>query len=201
MYRAVAWLAGRDAIDPADEKRLLAAMDEHPVVSQPDGDRTVVEVGGVDPGDSLRRPDVESIVSIVAALPGVRDRLVDAQRDFARRHPRLVTEGRDQGSVVFPDASARFFLTASPEVRARRRAEQIVEKDGGSPDVGEILRGIEVRDRLDATRSEGPLIKPEGAIEIDTDSLDLQMVVERIVSIVRDSMPGGKSDHSEGTGC
>ena len=198
MYRAVAWLANREAIDPADEERLLDSMETHPVTSRRQGDRTMVLVGGVDPGESLRSPDVEAIVSIVAALPGVRDRLVEAQRDFARRHPRLVTEGRDQGSVVFPDATARFFLTATPEVRARRRAEQIVEH-GGQADVEEIRRGIESRDRLDATRTEGPLVKPEGAFEIDTDSLDLEAVVDRIVSIVHDSaggIPGGRSEET-----
>ena len=143
---------------------------------------------------------MESIVSIVAALPRVRDSLVDAQRDFARRHPRLVTEGRDQGSVVFPDATSRFFLTASPEVRARRRAEQIVE-NGGEADTDEIRRGIESRDRLDATRSESPLVKPEGAVEIDTDALGIEMVVDRIVSIVRQSMSSSSGDHSEGAEC
>ena len=200
MYRAVAWLANRNSIDPADQEGLLQAMQKHPVKSQPEGDRTMVMVGDIDPGESLRSPDVEAIVSIVAALPMVRDRLVDAQRDFARRHPRLVTEGRDQGSVVFPDATSKFFLTASPEVRARRRVEQIVD-NGGQADAQEIQRGIESRDRLDASRSEGPLVKPKGAVEIDTDALGLEAVVDRIVSVVQKSMHGMAGDHSEESGC
>ena len=200
MYRAVAWLVNRESIDPTDEDQVLQAMRKHPLKSEPEGDRAVVMVGDIDPGPSLRSPDVEAIVSIVAALPRVRDRLVDAQRDCARRHPRLVTEGRDQGSVVFPDATSRFFLTASPEVRARRRMEQIVE-NGGHADAREIQRGIESRDRLDASRSESPLVKPKGAIEIDTDDLDLEAVVDRIVSIVRRSMPGSSDDRPEENGC
>lgn len=198
MYRAVAWLADRESLDPTDEGSVLDAMDSHPLRPSPDGDRTIVTVGGVDPGDSLRGADVESIVSIVAALPRVRDRLVEAQQEFAGRHPRLVTEGRDQGSVVFPDATAKFFLTASPQVRARRRAEQIVEA-GGEADVEEILEGIESRDRLDATRSEGPLVRPDDSVEIDTDSLEQDAVTDRIVQLVRAAVARGSSRGTGGT--
>lgn len=200
MYRAVAWLARRDSIDPSDENGLLEAMAGDPVTAHPQGDRTMVLVGNADPGESLRSPDVEAIVSVVAALPRVRDLMVDAQRDFAARHPRLVTEGRDQGSVVFPDATSKFFLTASPEVRAHRRVEQIVQ-NGGVADAEEIRRGIESRDRLDAGRSESPLVKPEGAIEIDTDALGLEAVVDRIVSIVQETLVEGSQSHSEDSGC
>ncbi|MCP4833288.1 MAG: (d)CMP kinase [Phycisphaera sp.] len=194
MYRAVAWLANRESLDPTDEASVLAAMEKHALKPSADGDRTVVTVGGVDPGESLRGQEVEGIVSIIAALPGVRDRLVEAQQEFAGRHSRIVTEGRDQGSVVFPDATAKFFLTASPEVRARRRVKQIV-RGGGEADIEEILKGIESRDRLDATRTEGPLVRPEDSVEIDTDSLGREAVTDRIVQLVRaaaarDSGPG-----------
>jgi len=200
MYRAVAWLANRDSIEPSDQDRVVDALDAHPVRPHPDGDRTLVTVGDIDPGESLRSLDVESIVSIIAALPRVRERLVEAQRDFANRHPRLVTEGRDQGSVVFPDATARFFLTASPEVRARRRLKQIIER-GGNADLAVIRNGIESRDLLDASRSDGPLVKPQGAVEIETDTLELETVVARIVTVVRDSADLVSRPDSEALDC
>jgi cytidylate kinase len=95
-----------------------------------------------------------------------------------------VTEGRDQGSVVFPDADARFYLTASSQVRATRRVNQL-RKKGHEVDVESVLQGIEARDRLDAGRADGPLIRPDGAIEIETDQLQLAEVVDRIVEAVR----------------
>lgn len=198
MYRAVAWLANRESLDPTDEASVLFAMETYPLKPSPDGDRTVITVGGIDPGESLRAPEVEAIVSIIAALPGVRDRLVEAQQEFAGRHSRLVTEGRDQGSVVFPDATAKFFLTASPEVRARRRVQQIV-RGGGEADVEEILEGIQSRDRLDATRTAGPLVRPEDSVEIDTDALGREAVADRIVQLVRAAAARDSSLGDEGS--
>jgi cytidylate kinase len=184
MYRAVSLLAVRERIDPADEPAVLAILDRHSIDVDTSVSPFQTTVDGDSPGEALRSPEVEGIVSIIAALPRVRARLVELQRAVAARHPRLVTEGRDQGSVVFPDATVRFYLTASADTRAQRRAAQIRAR-GGQADVAEILAGIESRDRLDASRADAPLVRPEGAIEVDTDRLSLDDVVDRMFEDVR----------------
>jgi cytidylate kinase len=109
----------------------------------------------------------------------VRDELVRAQRRIGREHPNLVTEGRDQGSVVFPHATVKFYLDASPEVRARRRAEQL-RAAGRQADEQKILHQIIHRDQRDVKRADGPLICPEDAIRIDTSGMTLQEVVNTL---------------------
>lgn len=183
MYRAVALVACRTGVDPSDEPAVLAALDRHPIGVDTGISPFVTTIDGADPGDSIRSPEVEAIVSIVAALPAVRARLVELQRSVGARSPRLVTEGRDQGSVVFPDATVRFYLTASADTRADRRVTQIRAR-GGDADRSAILAGIESRDRLDASRRDAPLVRPEGAVILDTDRLTLDEVVERLVSEV-----------------
>lgn len=134
--------------------------------------------------DRLRDPDVTRAVSDVASLPGVREVLVQAQRRIGREHPRLVTEGRDQGSVVFPQADAKFYLDASPEVRARRRSLELARM-GKPADPAEILRAILERDHRDTRRRDGPLICPEDARRIDTSAMSLEEVVALLESLVR----------------
>lgn len=184
MYRAAALLTLRLGIDPTDGRRIAEALGTHRIEMDFDAESANVLLDGSDPGEEIRGNQVESIVSIVAAHPEVRDRLVAVQRAVASSHSKLVTEGRDQGSVVFPDADARFFLTASGQVRATRRVEQLRAK-GRDVDLESVLRGIDARDRLDAGRADGPLVRPEGAIVIDTDHLQLVEVVGRIVEIVQ----------------
>lgn len=180
MYRAATLLALRFGTDPSDGPAIADAIETHAIEVDFAVDPPTLHLDGRDPGDALRSREVEAIVSIVAAQPEVRDRLVAVQRSIARSHPHLVTEGRDQGSVVFPDAQARFYLTASSAIRAARRVDQLRRK-GQSPDPAEIRDGIEARDRLDAGRSDGPLTRPDGAIEIDTDALGLDEVVELMI--------------------
>jgi cytidylate kinase len=137
--------------------------------------------------------DVSSTVSEVARQQAVRTVLVERQRQIALEHPRLVTEGRDQGSVVFPDAAVRFFLHADPVVRARRRVEQLAAK-GQDVDLDAVTADIEQRDRIDSTRSDGPLIRPEGAIDLDTSEMSIDQVVEAMVEAVESVMGPGESD-------
>jgi cytidylate kinase len=124
------------------------------------------------------------VVSVVARQAPLRAALVDAQRIIGRAHPRLVTEGRDQGSVVFPDAAVRFYLDAHPEVRARRRVEQM-RSQGRPADYEAVLRAIQQRDHLDETRVDGPLVCPMGAQRIDTSGLTLDQVVQELERCVR----------------
>lgn len=132
----------------------------------------------------IRDADVTAIVSPLSAIPALRDHMVTKQRIIGRQHPRLVTEGRDQGSVVFTDAKVKFYLDASAEVRARRRARQVLES-GGSASEADELRKIVERDRSDMNRSDGPLRRPEGGIIVDTSALEFDSVVAELERIVR----------------
>jgi CMP/dCMP kinase len=131
----------------------------------------------------LRDKDVTSIVSPIAGIGELRHHMVDKQRQFAREHPRLVSEGRDQGSVVFPDATVKFYLDADARVRAARRMQQLLEA-GQSADEGALLEDILARDRSDMGRTDGPLVKPADAIVLDTSHLSFAQVVDELSATV-----------------
>ena len=128
----------------------------------------------------------------------MRRRLVEIQRAIALRYPRLVTEGRDQGSVVFPDATARFYLTASASIRAARRVDQL-RNEGRAVDPEKVLDGIESRDRLDASRKDSPLVRPAGAVVLDTDELTLEAVVDQVVRTVESLVPSDEKQEPGGS--
>lgn len=140
----------------------------------------------------LRDADVDAKVSAVAGLPKVRALMVDLQQRIGREHPRLLTEGRDQGSVVFPGALVKIFLTASVDARAVRRAAQIRRGDE-TRDVDEraIARDLEARDVSDMNRAVGPLMKPDDAVVLDTSDLTFEQSVARVVGLVRDAVERG----------
>jgi cytidylate kinase len=140
----------------------------------------------------IRDTDVTSIVSQVASHREVRQRMVEAQRHVALTHARLVTEGRDQGTVVFPDAAVRIWLDARPEVRAHRRAEEL-RAQGIDVDDAAVLRDIANRDSSDRGRSEGPLRQPVGAVVLDTSDLSFAEVVDRLEAIVRECLAAAKA--------
>lgn len=137
----------------------------------------------------LRDADVTGSVSPVSQLRSVREVLVENQRRIGRRHPRLVSEGRDQGSVVFQDAEVKIYLDASPRVRAQRRADELRSKGVAGVDVDRIERELAERDDRDSKRAVGPLVKPVGAIHLDTSMLDQQGVVDALEAIVREHAP------------
>jgi cytidylate kinase len=135
--------------------------------------------------DRIRTPDVTKAVSIVAGITPLRRHMVRKQRLIGRQHPRLVTEGRDQGSVVFPDALVKFFLDADLRVRAERRADQL--RAAGYPvEADELMDDLARRDESDRTRDEGPLVCPGDAIVVDTSSLGFEGVVDRLERDVLD---------------
>jgi cytidylate kinase len=188
MYRASALIALQRGIDPHDGPALAAAVAAADLHFDWRRDPPRVMIGDRDVSERIREHDVADVVSIVAAQAPVRQVLVEQQRRIAAAHPRLVTEGRDQGSVVFPDAGARFYLDADVEVRAERRRVQLA--DAGKPaDPERIAQGIMDRDRIDSTRSDGPLIRPEGAIELDTSALTVEQVVDELERISRQRFP------------
>ncbi len=133
----------------------------------------------------MRGPEVTSAVSIAARVPAVRARLLDLQRE-AGKAGRLVADGRDMGSVVFPDAELKVFLVADLEERARRRLLQQGEVDPGSESVREEAERIRHRDALDSSREASPLVRPAGALELDTTNLSFDEQVDAIVHRVKE---------------
>lgn len=134
----------------------------------------------------IRSQSVDSLVSPLAGIAEVRRQMVRKQRLIGQQHPRLVTEGRDQGTVVFPDAEVKFFLWASPQVRANRRVEQLKRSNANPPpDEQAILQEIIRRDHSDSTRSVGPLVKPDDAIAVDSSEMSFEQVLDTLERLVR----------------
>jgi CMP/dCMP kinase len=170
MYRAMTWAVLDRQIDPADADAVRAASTSIQIQSPVVEGQTQVQVNGRTLTDAdLNSDPVNRAVSLVARVPEVRDMLVAAQRALAAIGP-LVMEGRDIGSVVFPDSPLKFYIDASEEVRASRRKAQ-----GHTDQVAE-------RDRLDSTRKTSPLIVPQGAIVIDNSHLTLEQAVQQVLS-------------------
>jgi cytidylate kinase len=174
MYRAVTLAAMRRGIDPADVEPVAALARELSLDVSDDG----VIVDGYDATTEIRSPAVTTAVSAVAANSAVRAELVERQRDWARRRGGGVLEGRDIGSVVFPDAELKLYLTAAPRVRAERR----VAESGGSVD--EIAEAIERRDRHDLSRVDSPLVQADGSIVVDTTGLGIDEVLTQIEQLL-----------------
>jgi len=171
MYRAVTCAALRSGVDPADESAVVALASR----SMIEVGRDSVTVDGHDVTEAIRSTTVNAAVSIVAALSGVRSLLREQQRAWVAAKGGAVVEGRDIGTVVFPDATLKVFLTASPHVRAQRRVAQ----SGG--DVEEIARSIAQRDHLDSTRDDSPLRATGEYLVVDTSDMSIDQVVNRLV--------------------
>jgi cytidylate kinase len=184
MYRAAALIAIQQRIPINDHGALVAAVERADIRFDWSMDPPGVLAFGETLGERIRRADVTAIVSPVAGIPGLRRLMVQRQRHIASLHPRLVTEGRDQGSVVFPDAKVKFYLDATPEERARRRAAQL-SAAGMSADEPRLLREIIERDRSDMSRADGPLVCPEGAVVIDTSAMTIDRVIDELEVRVR----------------
>lgn len=187
MYRCVAWYALQRGIDLEDAEQLArVAQEEKIAFSHEPGNpiATGVQIAGEDCTHAIRTPQVDRVVSKVAAVPAVRDALVQQQRVIAADDD-IAMEGRDIGTVVFPDAEVKVFLTATPEERARRRALQNAEKGYGETDSQVILADILARDKADSTRDVAPLKPAEDAVELDTTGLTIDEVCERIAALAQ----------------
>jgi cytidylate kinase len=204
MYRALTLLvleSGVRADDRSDVERVVRDAD---VRFDFDNDPPLLLLNGRAVGEAIRSPAVTAHVSIVAGHPSVREAMVLAQRAIAAVHPRLVTEGRDQGSFVFPDADVKFYLDASVEIRAARRAEQL-RRRGEAADVDAIREAIETRDRNDRSRPIGALVRPHEAISIDTGPLAVDEVVELLAVQARERLAtllyaGDEETEADGSG-
>lgn len=177
MYRAVAFAAIRRGVDPADETPVAQVARDMEL--QMDG--SDVEVDGVEASVEIRGAEVSRAVSLVAANPGVREEMRTRQRLWATEHGGGVIEGRDIGSVVFPDAVLKVYLTADPEVRARRRAKEMLDAD-----YDQVAADIARRDASDQGRSDSPLVEPDGAVTVDTTSMELDEVLDVLVDLVEE---------------
>jgi len=178
MYRAVTWKALHANIDMTNENALAELVHATDVELLPAAQGTRVLVDGRDVTTEIRDPNVTAHVFHLADNVRVREQMVELQRRFAVTGP-VVTEGRDQGTDAFPEASVKFYLDASPEERARRRSKDLQE-GGKSQSFESILASIRERDQRDCTRPVGALRKAPGAVYINTDSLSVNEVVEQM---------------------
>jgi cytidylate kinase len=185
MYRAVTLAAVQDGVELSDEQQLVRVVEGHRFGFEATRGKMVVSIDDRDATEAIRDNDLTAQVRYAAAAPQVRQRLVAWQRAFADRHARVVTEGRDQGTVVFPEASVKFYLTADAAERARRRRAELEEK-GGEIDLGRVREALEARDRSDESRTAGPLRPAPDAIVIDTTALSVSEVVERVYRCVEE---------------
>lgn len=178
MYRSVAAEALRLGIDVNDPKAMLAIAESIDLRFDKDG---LISIDGRPADAEIRSEAVDGVVSIVAAVPAVRAAIVPKQKLVAERQGGLVAEGRDMTSVVFPEAEFRFYLDASAQERARRRAAQ-----RGQPEQeAEILASILERDRIDSTRADSPLRHVDGVERIMTDDMTVEEVVQQLLATVR----------------
>lgn len=189
MYRAVAYRAVCDGIDLEGGDALIMIAREEPVEFGATGPGTV-SIGGLDVTREIRTHEIDQAVSPVSACPGVRSALTQQQREYGRSH-NVVMEGRDIGTVVFPDADVKLFLTASPEVRAHRRSEQNIVRGIGDTDEKTILKTLQERDTYDSSRETAPLVKADDAVELDTSNMSIDQVVDSIMEMVEQKRKEG----------
>ena len=186
MYRSVAWYAMQRGVDLDDEVGLVRIAREAPIeFSHEEGNpiATGVSIAGQDCTEAIRTPEVDRAVSPVSAVPGVRMALVEQQRAIAAEDD-IAMEGRDIGTVVFPKAEVKVFLTASARERARRRAQQNRERGYGETDEQIIYEDILARDAADSSRDVAPLKAADDAVELDSTSLTIEEVCDKIVELV-----------------
>jgi cytidylate kinase len=180
MYRAVAWKALREGIDLSDEEA-TADVARRARIHVIDG---AVSVDGEDIARAIRTPEIDAAAAAVARLPKVRSILIVQQREIGRDGG-VVMEGRDIGTVVFPNADVKVYLDAAPGERARRRANDPAHAAGRTgAAVEDVATALEARDRSDRTRSTAPLLRAADAIEIDTTGVPVEEVIERVLALV-----------------
>ncbi|MBY0494488.1 MAG: (d)CMP kinase [Cyanobacteria bacterium] len=184
MYRAVAWKAAHEGL-PLDDDAQVSELARRAKYEQADGQITI---DGHDVTRAIRTPEIDKASASVARLPHVRQILVDQQRALGAGGA-VVMEGRDIGTVVFPQADLKFYIDASPEERARRRAADPAHT--GSPsNIATVQSNLVARDKSDSTRSVAPLAKAEDAIYIDTTSMPIDVVVHRVLMLVAEKLEG-----------
>ncbi|MBK8701292.1 MAG: (d)CMP kinase [Saprospiraceae bacterium] len=190
MYRAVTWYFLKHQIDIKDELQVYTALNHIILRFVRDGDQNVLYCNGSPLVEELRSMEVSNMVSEISAIPEVRIKMVTLQQQMGAQG--AVMDGRDIGTVVFPDADFKFFLIADPEVRAERRYRELLEKNG-TTSFDEVVTNLAHRDHIDSTREHSPLRKAEDAIEIDNTFLTRDEQIAVILKYLNsESMPGQK---------
>jgi cytidylate kinase len=184
MYRAVTLAAMESGADLSNQQELLGVLEKHKFQFSVRAGRMFVSIDDVDVTEKIRRPEVTANARYIASAPKVREKLVEMQRRFAAEQGQIVTEGRDQGTVAFADADVKFYLTADPAERAKRRQAEL---GGPNESLKEIQKAIEERDKSDQARDVGPLKPAEDAIVVDTTNMNVEEVVERLLMLVKET--------------
>lgn len=183
LYRALAWKAIRRGLRPHDTRYIIEMARETQVeLRQQDGEQRVL-VDGQDVTEAIRTPEVANLASPISAIPEVRELLLDWQREYGRQGG-VVAEGRDTGTIVFPEAPVKIFLTASLDERARRRHKELLER-GVNISYEQVKLDMEARDQRDATRHVAPLRPAPDAVVIDSTHMSLEQVVDEVLKICR----------------
>ena len=187
IYRTVAYFMDLLGISPKDADGVERYIDELTISIEYDEEGVQhMIMNGMDVSEDIRTQDISQKASLVSAHSVVRDVLLDMQRDVAKKH-NVIMDGRDIGTVVLPKANVKIFLTADPEVRAKRRYDELIGK-GQKADLSQILKEIKQRDHQDMTRPIAPLKQAKDAVLVDTSALDIDGVVAEIKSIVKEKI-------------
>ena len=186
MYRVATLAVLRAGVDPADTAKVIEATADLPLEVSDDPDSTEVLFAGEDVKAEIRGAEVTKHVSAVSAIPEVRVNLVELQRKLARESGRAIVEGRDIGTVVLPDAPAKVFMTASAEVRAKRRYDQDVAA-GRETDFDAVLADVQRRDEADSSRATSPLKPADDAVLVDTSEMTPDEVLAALTEVVERS--------------
>lgn len=187
IYRTVALRAREAGADPSDPEQVAPLLEDLDLRMDYGGDGVQrMYLSGRDVTETIRENEVSALASQVAALPAVREFLLEFQRKQAREH-NVVMDGRDIGTVVLPQAGVKIFLTAAPEARARRRTAELLQR-GQDANFDEILREIRQRDEQDENRPVAPLRQAEDAALLDTTNLDLKGSLEALLTLVRERL-------------
>ncbi len=190
MYRAATLAAMQKGADLTDQQRVLDVLANTEFKFTASRGGMLVHVAGVDVTEKIRDPQVTANARYIAACAPARHRLVEMQRQFAAKHEKIVTEGRDQGTVAFPDANVKFFLIADLDERARRRQAELKAK-GGEQTIEQIRLAIQQRDASDEKRFVGPLKPAADAVIIDTSNLTIEDVVDKLLDCVKTRLGEG----------
>lgn len=185
LYRIITWQCLERQVDTDDPQAVADAAGKIEIECRPESGRIVYYVGGEEPGERIRTPQINAHASKVATVKAVRDRITDLLRSLVE-YGNLVVEGRDITTAVYPDSPARFYLTASAEARARRRQLEEVQKGIANQSTEAVKASLLQRDQIDSTRQHAPLRKADGALEIDSSEMTLEEVVAAVVNALPD---------------
>lgn len=186
LYRIMTWQALVRKVDTDNPDAVAAFAPTVDIECRPENGAIAYYVGGEQPGERIRTPEINAHASQVATVKQVRDKITSLLRDMTRFGD-LVVEGRDITTAVFPDSPARFYLTASAEARAMRRQKEEVEKGIANQSAAAVKASLLARDAIDSTRKYAPLRKADGAIEIDSSDLTLEQVVDIVLEKIHET--------------